>query len=1083
MATILQSLTIDFFKEQQKDIELFKPNEIYQFHFEEGISRPFCGTAYIRAKKRLYRSNYDVKGLRAVVTVVISEGKDGPQESRRYYGKVKTIRYQGTSKFVDDNDESHNLCLYAVDLVSPLEELVSRSHNRYFLNRTVPEMIQELVHHEKNADSAYPALYELNTKRLEDVDWLSEKNLLTEQYAQSDLDFLHLLMRTYGLNYLFSDNVKQASDNEAAKVGEPPLCLFFTHDDRFFAEEELKCEIAEIGSGTAYDEGALLVDNIEYRQSDDGDAADPVPGLQILSAKDDREALGKTIEAIARNNLQHSHALRKSSFICTAESTRVRLGMKISSGGIFAGVTSKFVVSEMTTDINKNNDVLHPFEVEIRGVEVVGNEWVPGSMAESDEAFAHHYALAAICDQDGNTAGNGKPSVSSGTGGTFANDWLYAKLEDGDQTVIFRNTAKNTSVKSSDLALGTRVMLSFDRGVFYLSGYLADDLSPKNGIAAMADVVIEKLDDTAEKQAVQAERERIYSNEELGSISFTQYATVEDYVTAELASGDSHITKLVKAKAEKDNKLGIYDTDYLTVKFNSADDRCKDTSKLGAYTNKGSYQEVCAAVYKAYASAKKDVCNAMKSYHDKVGKLTENPKSKEYRQKIENLQTQCEIAKKEQALKSAENDVKDMAARLVKYFGLTSDRVLLPILNVDSKGDLELHSKGELKISAKKITIDSEDAINITSGSSIGLAAKKTITQSVIYSSIALKEDGATISAPAGWNGEQLVNKNAGIDMFGSTLAVKSYGGIKLNARNVKIQGNDSLDLSGSMKAGLKLSWGNVKVTGATFKYESQSQFEMWKAWGEYVEQMAEDIGRWAIGKYSENKKALAFYNAGFRTAHNIFDYGVKLKNLKDKEPGTGYDLMDFIVSWACYALDVIETVLERIADYERGASANQTDPAKLPKFISQGDKKAILQVDEIKIYIGYLKTILWVSQSFAYIIYCRGQGFGNKATSMKLSPVDMNFKGKKMEVLAENEALFNGINVGDSLAAGRDAMAQLNQQQQAAAGQGNAGVAGAGGNPQPSNAGQPGPNANPSAGNGGQNAPAGSQQGAGSGI
>lgn len=1015
MSSILKSLTIKFFRKDMLVVGMFDEKDIYQFHFEEGLSCPFRGKAYIRTSAQLYRSQYSVKDLTAIVKVDIADPNEGGKlKSRSFFAQVGAIIYKGTAEFTNDKGGTDLFRVYEADLVSPLESLGQKRSDGYFYNRTVPEMIKALLNHQDSADPSYDHSYVLDVDKLKTPEWLNFSNMMVEQYDESNLSFLHRLMRVYGLNYVFSEGQPNTVTNA--------LRLLFTHDGSFSTESSYEKQIVEMSSGQSF-AGRITAEQVNFRQSGEGEDDDgDTESLNIQSSKDDRDAKAAQVEAIARMNLKRMRRLAGSSFSCTVQSPEIRVGMRLVLDKMFSGEnSSRFLAARMVTDATTMADAVHPFEVKVFGVEAGGDTWVPGtfvalnSRGGQGDAPRAKLIPAVLCTSEGKTAGDSAAADIEGSDNTRDNDWFYAKLESSDQVVIFRNTAESSAVKATDLALGKRVMLSYERGVFYLSGFLAKDVSATTGSPVLASTVLKQNKVGSTNSSY---KDNIYSQEKVGSISFTGYSSLQEYVTAQLASGVENIDRLIAAKAINDNNATLYDTDYLTTVFNSAADRSANSEELKSCT--GSYRNVCTQVYEAYNKAKTELDAALADYQEKVNQLTEDPAGAEYKKKKEDLRSECNVADRESALVSAETDVRTLASRLVAYFSLSSSSVPEKSLDLSSSGAISLDAEGDLKISAKNITIECDKDMTIQAmNGSISMGAKKKITQSVFCSSISLKEDGASISAPAGFVGEHLETDDAAVDMFSSELAVKSYGGIKLEARKIKISGSDSVSVEGSLGAGVKVAWGAVKTSGSSFKFESQSKVEMYKNIGEYLEQFGEDIiyavaaGHFAAGKeYNSSVRNLVC-----RTAHTIYDdfwdipeFNEKRKKLKAKANDTNnaqakYDRMDMIIGNINFALDMVEQLLETF--YRVLAVIDDTSDTT-PWLYKKFECMSISKLDMAKLYINYIKTTLNIISAFVLVARCNSIGFTDSATTLKMDPVSMKLEGKKMDFNVQSSSLFN---------------------------------------------------------------------------
>lgn len=1025
MSTKLTGLTIKLFRNEQLVVDMFAEGEIYQLHFEEGISRPFSGKAFIRTQKRLYRSQYDVNGLSALIKVEITDSDDAKNvKSRNFFAKVRTLKYRGTAEFTKSNGEHVVRKVYEMDLVSPLEALAAKRNDGYFYNKTVPEIVKELLKHTDSAAADYDHSYVLDTDRLTTPDWLNLKNLMVEQYDESNLSFLHRLMRVYGLNYVFSDGVANSSKDA--------LKLLFTHDGSFSDEASFEREIVEMSAGVKYGD-KIPAEQINFMQAVElEDDTSDTQSLQILGAKDDRDASAARVEAIALENLKRMRKLGASAFTCTVESPEIRAGMLLKLENMFSGenVTAKFLTVSTVTDVTALTDAVHPFEVKVYGIPAESNEWVPGSFATVDAAVHAapggsqqcRMAKAVICNEKGETDSTSEVAEIAGNDNTLENDWFYVKLENSDKVVIARNTYGGASVKATELLPGKRVLLNYDRGVFYLDSFLAEDLSAQNTVSGM-------LAQYAADENKKHFKDTVYSDDDIGSIVFSKSGSMRDYIASELAAGSVNIDRLVTAQAISKNSTDIFDKKYAGTAFNSADDSCKSDSELTAYTGRGTYQKVCQLVYEAYAKALDDLTAALKSYNGRV-KLLEtdkyDPTSDAYKDKVAEYKKEAGIDDKQTALKNAEDDVTALAARLIKYFGLSESGGTQKQLSLTSNGGIALDANGDLKISANKVVIDAESDVNINTKGSIRMDAKKEIRQEVTYSTISLKSDGAAITAPAALGGYKMANEDCCMDMMTSTLKVKSYGGVKISARNVKISGSDTLKLSGSLGAGVKLGWGMAKVAGASVALGTDGRFDMIKNYGEYVEEFLEELGKYidygvrnkgkdkngeVDDKYREGvETGLNVVHAAWDTGWNAKDIVDEIQDFRDKKDVTAYDWIDTVCKVISSCLDICETFCEmsyQINRYQYVAqqqeAANEEEAAKVTKnpFYAPGETLVISKLDLAKLYITHIKAVMGLTQAMAAIVRVSGNGaLFDESSKFVVSPFQIKGKTDKFEMV-----------------------------------------------------------------------------------
>ncbi len=181
--------------------ELKKQFRVSSFSGNEGLSQLFGFQVYLQSQDDEIKAD-DMVGKSAVLTI-----KNGP-ETRRICGIF--------SRFWWIAEVDGNTIFYA-DLVPALWSLTQRFDCRIFQNKTVPEIVAEVVR------EAGISADHLNSKLLRNTYPVREFRL---QYRESDLNFIARLMEEEGIYYYFDHRYdeQQGSGHHVLVMVDAPSC-------------------------------------------------------------------------------------------------------------------------------------------------------------------------------------------------------------------------------------------------------------------------------------------------------------------------------------------------------------------------------------------------------------------------------------------------------------------------------------------------------------------------------------------------------------------------------------------------------------------------------------------------------------------------------------------------------------------------------------------------------------------------------------------------------------------------------------------------------------------------------------------
>lgn len=172
--------------------------EYTRLTLHEYISKPFKAVIDCNINKQSAGSKSEfisnpLSYINEYVYIKVFQKYNSTAGSYRYIsGKITNILYKGILK----KDDKNNIYLYEITIQPPFVELMKAKKSKSFLNKTIKDIIQEILDENKIGS------YDLSDIDGNDLIQRSSK-ILINQHNETDYEFLMRLLLFYGINYYF----------------------------------------------------------------------------------------------------------------------------------------------------------------------------------------------------------------------------------------------------------------------------------------------------------------------------------------------------------------------------------------------------------------------------------------------------------------------------------------------------------------------------------------------------------------------------------------------------------------------------------------------------------------------------------------------------------------------------------------------------------------------------------------------------------------------------------------------------------------------------------------------------------------
>lgn len=1007
MAKYLADIKVSF--SDKKVSAKVEPTDIYIFHLEEGLSRPFSGYAKIHTVKPI---NIDAMDLtKTSITVdfsILNKEKNTvfTDEKREVNALIKSIKYLGKQSVNQNTNEVLND--YLVELESPLALLKNKKSHFIFHKKTIIEIIQECCSTKKDKKDIVPLT--LDVSELEKHDWLKESKLSFQQGADSDFDFLNRLLFAYGINYV------QVHTSDGIK-------LSFSLDQNYPGIEQLIACSTDPAS-IDVDEKTVLLEKYQYGKNyvDEKQTQELIDNFSSEffnpdSSGEDRTAIFAKHLLEIKHSIKRRYDRKNSVFSADIQRTKLFAGCTYDQIDPSFGAQGKYLVEKSVLHLCSLVNEVHPVTNHLEGLllpngksELLGS-FVPKELlllspVGGNSNVELHKAI--VCDENGEISR--QAVVPNLDDDSSENDVFYAKLLNGN--LIFVHALMQRDAKKIMIpVIGDRILVMRVGFTYYFYGYLNNPISTK-----YSDTDIRRINSVSSVLASSRDPYEIDGfGDELNTgykgnfaFNFNRFKNDKDYVLSLLMQGATHIGTMAYAKSVKTGNAKYYDSLYLDNYKSKVDEACNN-----------------------YKNSKKNLSEALSKFRTAYEQLSidsVDPENSSFEKKVADLKAEQKIVPYEQAYQDSQTALAKLADDIVKDFSIddVSEGDMSSNVSLSADDAVTLDANGDLLISANNINITATGNININATKNIRQSAGENISQTVGASSISLKVDGTTIYAPAAYSGfkveqgdkKDTYGKNAA-DLLSSTFAVKGYSGITGKAFNVSFNANNNLSVTSSLGCGIQMGYGSVNTVGAEINIKTIGRIETATEIVKFLTKLGADIATSCAASHGRaNTLKNNIINTVFTAYDDVFK-GIKLGGLgfkaaskKVTKPERYFTYVQTVISWINYVLDCVYHVCKQVYvymdwDQKRKEDQGKSTKEKRNEYITSFDNSAMNKLDQVRMYIDYFKVAnsIVVAGFNAFFERASLNPFDpTTLSSIKVTPGTMKMEGDEFSIVSKKE-------------------------------------------------------------------------------
>ena len=898
--------------------DLFAPDEIYDFVFEEKLSVGFHGTAKIRCKTPLNLAAADLDETLVRVCAGIN-GVDGRVSQRWMWALIDSISYEGKVAFKNQNGDSELFCVYSLELISPIGKLKSYFGKRSFIDKSATEILKAILSgYGKSKDRSADKNNSLSTQDPENIKFhgldvfpydffipdfseisdsigLKELSLAVQQGDESDLDFFNRLLIASGINFTFVHKRDACS-------------IVFSETAHFVNDEYCPQVTAETNKVTDLTKFELL-DELRYSKKGSSEQKAQAHAEAFYSTLLGGECASfnynggmDLVRSQIKRNLERRNGRNNIVFSAKIQNVSVYPGCILDIANFECG--KQILIERSLMHVNTLADTVYPLSHQLWGLVLddsgsshgTSNEEPKssfskradrlGSFAPDPEQIIPVLSLhpAVVCDVSGNIEESVADSKSLATKNieekkqrtrtvcTFAH-MFYARLQPEGNVVVVKVLPGSEFSRQHIPPVGTKILLLTSGGVFFMYSYRQDDLCNETdnesalSSSAVTDVFAKSRNSNlAFNTAVNGTNFK-KNYEGKASIVLSRYNSVIEYIAEKIKRSSTDVERCMAWLEVISNRTFIAET-YLEKYEKKVDDAHNRYIQLKHSLN---------TALQNFSNARKNIDLSLND-----PEISGQERQSSYESKILALRAEYKLDNLREKFKQLNNEINDLAKDLVN--GLELQKIKrsdgqLPLfgesatyseLDITSDNDLSVFAENELKLQGKRIVLTADD-IEINANNSVKLYSEKAISQAVKAASISLKGDGATIFGPGTYSGYDVKQNETynTANMFSSTFSVKGYNGISGSAFNISLGASNNLALKGSLGTGMNFGYGAISMTSERFNYISEGRRDLIANMAKFGIEFGTDL---ALSLGATNKADVTIKNVVINTVNTIYD-------------------------------------------------------------------------------------------------------------------------------------------------------------------------------------------------------------------
>ena len=897
---------------------LFAPDEIYDFVFEEKLSTGFQGTVKVKRKTQLNLMSVDLDKTLVRVCIGIN-GVDGKVSQRWIWALIDSISYEGKTSFKNQKGDSELLCVYLLKLISPLAKLKSYFGKRSFIDKSATEILKAILSgYGKSKDRSADKNNSLSAQDPENIKFhgldvfpydffipdfseisdsigLKELSLAVQQGDESDLDFFNRLLIAGGINFTFVHKRDACS-------------IVFSETAHFVKDEDCPQVTAETNKVTDLTKFELL-DELRYSKKGSSEQKAQAHAEAFYSTLLGGECASfnynggmDLVRAQIKRNLERRNDRNNIVFSAKIQNVSCYPGCILDIANFDCG--KQILIERSLTHVNTLADTVYPLSHQLWGLVLDDSGSTVetsqegskntlskradrlGSFAPDPEQIIQALSLhpAVVCDPSGNieetvtdsnslvTKNIEEKKQKTRTVCTFAH-MFYARLQPEGNVVLVKVLPGSEFSRQHIPPVGTKILLLISGGVFFMYSYRQDDLCNEtdnvSGLlsSAVTDIFAESRNSklTLNTAVNGTDFKKNYEGE--ASIVLSRYNNVIEYIAEKIKRSSTDVERCMAWLEVISNRTFIAET-YLEKYEKKVDD---------AHNRYIQLKQLLNTALENFSNARKNIDLSLND-----PEISGQERQSSYESKILALRAEYKLDDLREKFKQLNNEIKDLAKALVNDLGLEQIKQSdgqLPLfgesatyseLDITSDNDLSVFAENELKLQGKRIVLTA-DNIEINANEAVKLYSENAISQAVKTASISLKGDGATIFGPGTYSGydvkkDETYNTS---NMFSSTFAVKGYNGISGSAFNISLGASNNLALKGSLGTGMNFGYGAISMTSERFNYISEGRRDLIANMAKFGIEFGTDL---ALSLGATNKSDVTIKNVVINTVNTIYD-------------------------------------------------------------------------------------------------------------------------------------------------------------------------------------------------------------------